>query len=69
MLSQAEIKEFVVPLLVLSQEIDKHCWLKPTAIMLPVSLAGNGSGMCMGLPVIAGDRAALIYEPPKARED
>lgn len=62
---QEELREAVVPLLVLGRDIEKHTMIRPTAVMLPLSLAPDATKV-FGLPVIRGDRAALIYEPQRS---
>lgn len=58
-----DVTEYVVPLLILRETIDKGCWLQPTAIMLPLSLL-SGVEQIYGLTVVRGDRCALLYEAP-----
>lgn len=60
-----EIMETIGPCVVLRDDINRHMYLQPTAIMLPLSLYPDIEAV-FGLPVYRGDRVALIYEPPKA---
>lgn len=58
-----QIMEMVGPLLVLKQDIDRNTRRRPTAMMLPLSVL-PGLETCYGIPVIRGDRTALLYEAP-----
>lgn len=58
------IMELLAPLAVLKQDIETYTAIRPSAIMLPLS-AFPGLEAYLGLPVIRGDRAALIYEPSR----
>ena len=60
-----ELREVIVPLLVLRDTIRRDTNLQPTAMMLPLSLAPN-IDTAWGIPVMRGDRAALIYEPVRS---
>lgn len=59
------IMELLAPLAALKQDIESSTALKPNAIMLPLS-AFPGVEMILSLPVVRGDRTALLYEPRKA---
>lgn len=61
--STSEALDIVAPLFVLEWEIREHTALRPSAMMLPFSLL-PGATEIRGLPVIRGDRAALLYEAP-----
>lgn len=63
--SALELREALTPLLSLMFDIEKHTVIRPTAIMLPLSLVPDAEKV-FGLPVIRGDRTALIYEPPRS---
>jgi hypothetical protein len=56
------IMELLAPLAALKQDIESATALRPTAMMLPLS-AFPGLEAYLGLPVIRGDRAALLFEP------
>ena len=62
------IRDAVLPLVFLQHQVERDARLKPTAVMLPVSLAPEARTV-WGLPVIRGDRTALIYEPPRLRAE
>jgi len=64
----ATIREAVLPLMALADTIDKMTRLRPTAVMLPKALLLSvplTEPTVLGVPVIEGDRAALIFEPPR----
>jgi len=52
------------PLLVLEHVLWRETALRPTAVMLPGDVLA-GATWALGLPVIRGDRAALLLEPPR----
>lgn len=58
------LMEEVAPVLALEHSIRTHTALQPTALMLPLSLFPDVE-MLANLPVVRGDRTALIYEPVK----
>ena len=62
MIDTQEVIETVGPLMALRHTVEAHTALRPTAIMLPLSLL-RGVEEVYGLPVVRGDRTALIYEP------
>lgn len=57
-----EMLETLGPVRVLEYTIEKHAMLRPTAIMLPLSQFPELTQL-WNLPVIRGDRVALLYEP------
>lgn len=63
---EAEVRDAVIPLMILRDDIDMRTAIRPTAVMLPLSLAPKAT-VVFGLPIIRGDRTALIYEPPQLR--
>lgn len=67
-MDEMEIRETIVPLKILADDIKGGTMLEPTAMMLPLSMA-TAFDTAFGIPVIAGDRAALIYEAPKGKEN
>lgn len=56
------IMDAIGPSFALAHTIEKATGLKPTAYMLPLSLAA-GAEMLHGKSIIRGDRVALVYEP------
>lgn len=56
------LMEEVAPLLVLRSDIESATMLRPTAMMLPLSTFPELDSI-HGLPVIRGDRRALVFEP------
>ena len=60
------IMEHVAPLAALQHDIESATALKPTAMMLPLSVF-PGVDEIRGLPVVRGDRTALLYEPTEWR--
>lgn len=65
MMDMDALREAVVPLMILEQAIGDGCSLKPTAVMLPLGMVPHDAEV-IGLPVIQGDRVALIYEPSRS---
>jgi hypothetical protein len=60
----AQITESIGPVLVMRHQIEMHTRYRPTALMLPLSLAPRLE-TAWGMPVIRGDRVALVYEAPR----
>jgi len=61
-----EIRSAIIPLIILRDTIRDHTTLNPAAMMLPDTLPiAPGVNTVYGIPVILGDRCALLYEPPK----
>lgn len=58
---QQEFLELVGPVIVIERAIRAATGLRASALMLPLSL-GRGITACFGLPVVRGDRVALMYE-------
>lgn len=59
-----EVRDLVIPLVILRDAIHKAAYIQPTAVMLPLSLV-PGMETVFGLPIVRGDRTALLYEPPR----
>lgn len=59
-----EIRKHLIPLLVLSNEIEKFSRLRPSAMMMPVDFHVEVESI-YGMPVVRGDRFALMYEPDR----
>jgi hypothetical protein len=59
------LPEHAAPLLKLEHEIRRSTALRPTAVMLPGPVPDDS--VLLGLPVVAGDRTALLYEPAETR--
>jgi hypothetical protein len=57
-----EVFEALGPVLALEHSIRRATRMVPTAVMLPLSLL-PGLDEVKGLPVVRGDRTALLYEP------
>lgn len=64
MYDNEELMEVAGSLLAMQHTIYQATLLRPTMMMLPHHAVPEGS-IIYGLPVMSGDRAALIYEPPK----
>lgn len=64
MWSDQEIFENVAPLMVLKEDIYKHTAIRPTALMFPLSFLPEAETFS-GLPIIRGDRFAVVFEPKK----
>lgn len=58
-----EAMDTVVPLIVIDQEIAEHTMRRPSAVMWPLSFYPYAETW-RELPIIRGDRFALIYEAP-----
>lgn len=56
------IMEHVAPLFAFLADIESATALKPTGIMLPLSVFPLLDEI-RGIPIIRGDRSALVYEP------
>jgi hypothetical protein len=63
-----DVRDAVLPLVYLQHQIERDTRIKPTAVMLPLSLAPEAHTV-WGLPVIRGDRTALIYAPPRPKTE
>lgn len=59
---ERELFEMLAPVKALEQDIQQATMLRPTALMLPLSVL-PGADHVLGLAVFRGDRIALIYEP------
>lgn len=57
----AEAWDALAPMLAVKHNIEVHTAYRATAIMLPLSLAPKATEV-YGLPVVRGDRVALMYE-------
>lgn len=55
-----QVREIVMPLMIMRDDIYERTMLRPTAIMLPLGLVPE-SATVFGLDVVPGDRAALMY--------
>ena len=61
---EQEAVEVLAPLAALRQTVRAAAALQPSAVLLPPSIL-PGLDAWGGLPVLRGDRAALVFEPPR----
>lgn len=55
----------IAPLVAIKHTIEMGTGLQPSAIMVPLSYWGYES--IFNIPVVRGDRFALLFEPPRRR--